>query len=261
MRDRQPPVDDLWPRALGIPAFGVAIPLLFDLYGPLTPSAPLWWAGQLLFVALAAVIWHGNRHLLFVTAGRFDWLERPWLRVGRLLLGIVAFTAPLTALVIAGWLRFALHSTVDSAVVRGVVAMNVVCVVFVAHVYETVLLLKARQGDVLRVANAERARAESELLALRRQIDPHFLFNCLNTLSALVQEDAGRALRFNQSLAAMLRYLLETGERVVVPLERELAFTRRYGELMALRFGDAFRLEIRGEAPALAVPPLSLIHI
>ncbi len=250
---------DLLARCVGIPAFGLAIPLLFDLYGSVPFASPAFFLGQVMFLSLSFALWQGNRWLLFATADRFDWLERPLQRVLRLLAGIVLFTVPLTVAVIAAWFHVGRGEVVDFSTIRGVALMNVVCVVFVAHVYETVLLLKARESDVVRIAKAERALLESELLALRRQIDPHFLFNCLNTLSALVEEDRERALQFNQSLAGMLRYLLETGERTLVPLEQELAFVEQYATLMSLRYGEAFRLERAGEpAPDSFVPPTSL---
>ncbi|MFT3712961.1 MAG: histidine kinase [Archangium sp.] len=261
MSEPHVPVDDFWPRAVGIPVFGVGIPLLFDLYGSVSFPSPRWFLGQVLFLALAFAVWHGNRYLLFATADRFDWLERPWRRVGRLLLGIVLFTAPLTVAVLAAWFLLGRGEVVEGAAraaVMNVVLMNVICVVFVAHVYETVLLLKARESDLVRVAKAEQARTESELLALRRQVDPHFLFNSLNTLSALLDEDPARAKKFNESLAAMLRYLLDTSERQQVTLREELEFVGRYAELMTMRFGDAFRLEVRGDLVDARLPPTSV---
>lgn len=254
------PLDDFWPRAICIPAFGIAIPLVFDLYGTLDLASPIAWLGQVLFLALAFSLWQGNRHLLFVTADRFDWLERPWLRVGRLVLGIVLFTAPLTIAVLAAWSHLRGQSSLEVNAFVGVVLTNVICVVFVAHVYETVLLVKQREADRLRVAEAERARVQSELLALRRQIDPHFLFNCLNTLGVLLAEDPARAQRFNASLAAMLRYLLDTSERQLVSATDELAFVRRYAELCALRFDDGFRLEVETHDgwDERALPPTSV---
>lgn len=252
------PIDDFWPRVIGIPTLGVVVPLAFDLWGPIPPGSPRFWLGLAIFVGLSLLLWQGNRALLFATAARFDWLERPWWRVGRLVLGIVLYTAPLSALTMAAWFAWGRQTAIDEGVVRGVVLTNVICVVFVAHVYETVLLLRARSDDAVKIADAERARAESELLALRRQIDPHFLFNCLNTLGALVREDSSRALAFNDALAAMLRYLLETSDRHLVPLSRELEFVSQYAALVALRFGEAFQLEVTGRSGSARVPPTSV---
>ncbi len=254
------PIDDFWARAVGIPAFGLGIPQLFGLYGPVSFPSPMWLFGQTLFLALAFALWQGNRYLLFVTAGRFDWLERPWRRVARLLLGIVLFTAPLTVAVLAAWSLVGRGVPLPLEAGRGVVLMNVICVVFVTHVYETVLLLKARQLDLLRLANAQRARAESELLALRRQVDPHFLFNCLNTLQSLLDDDVAKARHFNESLAAMLRYLLDSSERHLVTLAEELAFVDRYAQLLSIRFGEAFRFEVveGGASLQARLPPTSV---
>lgn len=252
-------VDDRWARVIGITAFGLAIPPAFDLFGPIAFGTSRFVLGQALFFALSFAIWHGNRFLLFRTATRFDWLERPWSRLLRLVGGIVLFTAPLTWVVISGWFRFIREVEAPPGTLVGVTLMNVICVVFVAHAYETVLLLKARESDALRLARAERARAEHELLALRRQVDPHFLFNSLNTLSALVDDDPLAARRYTEGLAAMLRYLLDTGDRHLVPVGDELAFLARWVELMRIRFGDAFRCEVTGApAPDTSVPPTAL---
>jgi hypothetical protein len=69
--------DDRPLMALGIPAFGIRIPWLTGLYGPLTPAQPRWWLGQLLFVTLAATVWLGNRWLLFKQREHFDWFSQP----------------------------------------------------------------------------------------------------------------------------------------------------------------------------------------
>jgi sensor histidine kinase YesM len=256
-------IDDRRARLLGIPAFGTAIPFAFDLYGDLGARDALAWLGAALFLALSFAIWHGNRWLLFRSRTARAWLDAPVRRVVLLVAGIVLFTAPLTVCTMLAWSWLSgVH--VD---VRAVALVNVICVVFVAHVYETVLLIKERESDVVRVEKTERARAEAELLALRRQVDPHFIFNCLNTLQHLIDEDPARAKRFNQDFAAMTRYLLATSDRRTVPLEDEIAFVRRYAALLAIRFGDAFTLEITDhrdassaplDAAATALPPTAL---
>ena len=68
-----------------------------------------------------------------------------------------------------------------------------ICVIFITHVYETVFLVKESESEMLRSEQLERARAEAELEALKNQIDPHFIFNSLNTLSHLIEETSGKS--------------------------------------------------------------------
>lgn len=255
-----PPVslDDRAVRLVGIPAFGVAIPILADLYGDVGPRVPHFWLGAVVFLALSFAIWQGNRWLLLRRRSSMDLIERPLRRVAFLVVGIVFFTAPLTIGVLSWW--SAIGAPLSFEQVGGVTLANVVCVVVVAHGYETVLLVKDRAHDIVNVERAERARVEAELLALRRQVDPHFLFNCLNTLQHLIDEDRGRARTFNQDLAAVLRYLLQTSDRHVVSLQEELEFLGRYAGLLRIRFGDAVAVEVRGTSSMerALLPPTSL---
>ena len=259
MPQKPPPIQDTTARLIGIPAFGVAIPFVTGLYGDLSASDARAWAGAALFVALSFSIWHGNRWLLLRGRTSLDWLVHPVRRVVLLAAGIVLYTAPLTVLCLMAWRAL---SGVDVTIeqVRTVALLNVICVVFVAHVYETVLLIKDRETDLVRVAQTERARAEAELLALRRQVDPHFIFNCLNTLQHLIDEDPARAKIFNQDFAAVTRYLLSTSDRLTVPLAEELSFVRSYGALLSLRFGAAFVVEVEDLGARLdaSLPPTAL---
>jgi len=76
-----------------------------------------------------------------------------------------------------------------------------ICVIFITHVYETAFLVKESESEIVRNEQLERAKAEAELEALKNQIDPHFIFNSLNTLSHLIEEKPLKARQFNDSLA------------------------------------------------------------
>ncbi len=255
------PFDDRPLMLAGSAAFGIAIPLLTGLYGPLTPAEGRWWAGFAGFVVLAFVIWWGNRWLLFKQREHLDWFRFPWRKLGLLVSANVLYTAPVTAAGLAAWFAFAGLPT-DAQALKVVVLTNVICVIFVTHAYETVFLIRERESDLLRVERLERMRAESELGALKAQIDPHFLFNSLNTLGHLVTHDERRAREFCDLLAEVYRYVLASRQRDLVPLAEELDFVRQYHRLLALRFGHAIRLEI-DPVPAPAdraarLPPLAL---
>jgi LytS/YehU family sensor histidine kinase len=141
-----------------------------------------------------------------------------------------------------------------------VVGPSIGCAVAVTYIYETGYLVKARARDALHVERLEHARAQAELDALRSYIDPHFLFNNLNTLSHLIADDPDRALAFNDSLAEVYRYILYNRGRDLVLLREELAFLRQYYLLLRLRFGPALVLEADGvqDVDRLLLPPISL---
>jgi len=103
---------------------------------------------------------------------------------------------------------------------------------------------------------------EAELRALRAQIDPHFLFNSLQSISALTTADPPAARRMCLLLADFLRETLALGARERIPLSSELALVRRFLAVEQVRFGDRLQVDIDAagaeacEVPALVLQPL-----
>lgn len=251
--------DDRLLMCAGSLAFGLSIPLLTDLYGPLGPADRAFWADAAGFVALAFAIWWGNRWLLFRQREHLNWFAQPLRKLMLLVSANVLYTAPLTAAALLAWFALA-GLPVDVNAIKLVVATNVICVLFVTHAYETMFLIRERESDMLRVERLERARVQGELAALKAQVDPHFLFNSLNTLGHLIERDAAHAREFCDLLADVYRYVLDSRQRDLVPLAEELAFVRRYHRLLALRFGDAVRLDVDAAVAATdaRIAPLAL---
>jgi sensor histidine kinase YesM len=79
---------------------------------------------------------------------------------------------------------------------------------------------------------------------LKAQINPHFLFNSLNSLSSLIAENPAQAERFTDEMSRVYRYLLRSSDQELVYLRDELDFIRSYGHLLKTRHGDGFRLHI-----------------
>jgi histidine kinase len=100
---------------------------------------------------------------------------------------------------------------------------------------------------------------EAELRSLRAQIDPHFLFNSLHSISALTTVDAAAARRMCLLLADFLRDSLALGSADRITVERELTLAERFLEIERVRFGDRLRIELAGAgAESCLVPPLLL---
>ncbi len=92
---------------------------------------------------------------------------------------------------------------------------------------------------------------------LKSQINPHFLFNSLNTLSTLIHIDAKRADRFTTQLSNIYRYVLETQDEDLVTVSEEFEFARKYAYLQSIRFNDSFSIEFqdyKGDDKPMMVP-------
>ncbi|MBV7537713.1 histidine kinase [Duganella sp. sic0402] len=101
-----------------------------------------------------------------------------------------------------------------------------------------VLSFHAMLEEKLRVERANASLREAQLLRLTQQMQPHFLFNALNTISSLMYSDVQRADAMLVQLSDVLRATLDVGERHLVPLETELRILRGYAALMGERFSD-----------------------
>jgi two-component system LytT family sensor kinase len=110
----------------------------------------------------------------------------------------------------------------------------------------------------LRLERLEHSFSEARLNALRMQLDPHFLFNALNTISSNVERDPKLTRRMIEHLGDLLRMSLESKGRQEVPLAEELAFLGHYLEIQKIRFGDQLRItmDISADVKYAAVPSM-----
>jgi len=115
----------------------------------------------------------------------------------------------------------------------------------------------------LRLERMERSFTEARLNALRMQLDPHFLFNALNTISSQVERDPKLTRRMIEHLGDLLRMSLESKDRQEVPLTEEMEFLAPYLAIQKIRFGEKLKIEIQIEpemqyasVPSLILQPL-----
>lgn len=248
-------------RLVGIPFFGAAIPNLTGLFGPLTWHDTLYWFGYLYFIGLSFLIWQGNRYLLFRTRKRFTWFDKPIEKLVLLFMNNIFYTTPLTIAWLCMWYNLAGFSGIKWDVILIVALVNVICVLFITHVYETVFMVKEQQNEQVKNSELQRAKAEAELAALKNQIDPHFMFNSLNTLTHLIKVDSTKALEFTENLAEVYRYILSQKDQTLVLLDDELDFTHKYTDLLHLRFGQALIIKKQFNGTAgkeFLIPPTSV---
>jgi LytS/YehU family sensor histidine kinase len=176
-------------------------------------------------------------------------------------LAISFYTIPISALLLVIWYKLFNAGIVNWDVITTTILMMMICVLFITHVYETVFLVREAESEKLKKEQLERARAEAELEALKNQIDPHFIFNSLNTLSHLIEKDPVKAKQFNDNLADVYRYILQNKARELVLLHEEMVFLNDYFSLLKIRFEQAIQLKISIDPDMYdqyLIPPISL---
>lgn len=102
--------------------------------------------------------------------------------------------------------------------------------------------------------------ANAQFESLKNQLDPHFLFNSLNVLSSLIDENPNQAQHFTAAMSKIYRYVLEQKDKELVTVEEELDFARTYCDLLKTRFEDSvnFEFNVSESVSKLYVVPLSL---
>src|ERR1700735_1930563 len=126
--------------------------------------------------------------------------------------------------------------------------------------YYIVISVEASRDAEARVMKASVLARDAELKALKAQVNPHFLFNSLNSISALTSSDPAKAREMCILLGDFLRRTLGLGEKAAIPLEEELSLIRAFLAVEKVRFGDRIQMEenIDKDCKNLLIPPLLL---
>jgi two-component system, LytTR family, sensor kinase len=164
------------------------------------------------------------------------------------LIGVCIVGIPLLAL---GGSLAGRHFTVKSALQEGLFTFLIYAVVLTILVAITqVRVVNERTARALRLeADLTKLRVE----ALQRQIHPHFIFNTLNAIGAIMQTNVPAAEEMIAALAALLRTATDKSNRPVVPLREELTLLDRYALIMKMRYGDRLNVSISAEPRALEI--------
>lgn len=252
--------------ALIIPAVAVLIVLLFLSIGHARISE----TGSRLIGALIYSILIGGPSAILLTWISFRWSARlgkvillPQVLVLFLAATLGSFAAALVCqwigLVRPGTFLYEFRGSYPFAImITLVVGMSITTYQTLRHrLQSAVLELRSRQVEQER---AYKLLAEARLSSLESRLHPHFLFNTLNSIAALIPGDPQRAEDTVGKLASLLRFSLASSSTGLVPLVQELKFVRDYLEIESTRFGSRLRYEIDIPEALLEVktPPMAL---
>lgn len=140
------------------------------------------------------------------------------------------------------------------------IGTSVIFVTAEAALYEMVFYIEKWHQSELEAKELKKMNLQMQYDSLKVQIQPHFLFNTLNTLIGLMKMDVPRAIHFTEEMAYVYRYLLEANERQLISLAEEMRFTRAYFFMLKTRYSEGLHLDALDveEMEEYSLPPLSL---
>ncbi|HZZ18087.1 MAG TPA: histidine kinase [Opitutaceae bacterium] len=215
----------------------------------------------IMFVAVGLLLTHVLRPFM----KKRQWKQLGWRQLLPRLLAASVSMSLIWVTFITGWVHVVLREpwsknpspvvlvTIDTFFIS-IVFFGWMCMYFFYHLFDR---LNRSEIDRFQLMTSVK---EAELRALKSQVNPHFIFNSLNSLRALIDEDPERARRAVTQLANLLRYSLQSGQLETVPFEDELEVVNDYLALEQVRHEERLRLrlDIGTDTLRLPIPPMLL---
>jgi len=210
-------------------------------------------------LVVTTVLWLGNRVLWWTMYQRLPRADQSGRRQWLLAASSLLYTALATTLLLYG-LSLLGHFRMSPRNMLIEISIDLIPTLIILLIYESTNFFQQWETNLRRADQLARAAAQAQLNALQSQLDPHFLFNNLNTLAALIEPGNAPAQQFVEQLADVYRYVLLAQGRATVPLAEELAFVETYLALHKARFRENVVVKIAVGPAALArrVAPLSV---
>lgn len=157
-------------------------------------------------------------------------------------------------------IRRIFHPNVSFFLVILFLFLGLVLAIIQLSVYEGLYYYALLRKSEKEKDSLEKANYQSQLDALKQQVNPHFLFNCINTVSSLVDIDPPRANKFLAEMSRVYRYLLQANNEELVTVEKELEFISSYFHLLKTRFNEGLCLnvEVAEQDKKCLIPPITL---
>jgi hypothetical protein len=223
-----------------------------------TPFGLGWLAAYVVSLTFTVALWVGNVYLWQRSVARWPQPAATARRLWVMAAASLTYTF-LTTVVLGAGFAAVLSWPWSLAKALPETGLNLVSTLVVLLIYETRHTFEQLEANMHRANLLAQAQTQAQLDALARQLDPHFLFNSLNTLAALIEPTNEAAQQYVEGLADLYRYVLLSRDRPTVPLADELALVRTYVALQQVRFRGKVLVEYRIDPAALArhVAPLS----
>src|SRR5579871_373014 len=257
------PLNDRAVKLFCIPVLGFLIPNVTGLIDNRKYNFAELVVSYFYFIFIAFIVWEGNVRLMYFIKKKFAWQNGQYYKIiASLFFANIVYSGFVSLSMLYLWKQYSKETYPDTGEpVINTTLVIIIAATFITNIYEMVFLNDEREYNLSRVEQLNIAKAQAELEALKNQIDPHFIFNSLNTLSFLITRDPKSARLYNDTLARVYRYILSNKERDLVLLREEIEFISNYFYLLKIRFAEAISMSIEItdlSAENFLIPPISL---
>lgn len=256
--------DDRLVMMVAIPLLAFLIPVVF-FSCRFNREPLLTWEKYLATLLITTIIWLGNRVIMIRSRRHYpdfkDVRKRLWVQSG-LMLAFTLISNNILGIIFDPIFNeeFAGVQFSNADKIIGSNAATLFCTIMVIAIYESIYFMNELRTSVQAQESLKRESLDAQLDALKTQVNPHFLFNNLNTLASVIPEDPAKAVAFVQQLSKLYRHILEVKDETSIPLREELDVLRAYVFLLKTRFGDNLEVNIKvpDEKLEQKIAPLSL---
>lgn len=248
---------------IGIITLSLVMPILLDLDDLHKTSGLGYWSHQvpesILFVS---GFWLVYRHLIILSRKYFPSTDDAKKRLFFLLLTVL-LSAPILKTILGACSDLFLtlineHNHIMPGHLTLLVNIYLPSLTIIS-IYEAIYYFFSYQQALIDREKLETQHYETQLTNLRNQINPHFLFNSLNTLMNLIPTDPDRATQYLSKLSKFYRYAVSERDDKLIPLSKEIEFAHLYADLLEERFHNALDVNINvPQAQGFLIPPLTL---
>jgi sensor histidine kinase YesM len=252
-------IKDALLKVIFIPLLGVGLPVIAGIISYDRYSTAELIGANLFFIFTSLVIWSGCNWIHIKLRPLYAPVSRMFLRIVTVCFVSALYGACTGGLSSFTWIKLS-RETFNWAGVYKFTAVCVAAVIIFTLVYEILFLSKERELDNKIVDQLDRERSQAELQALNNEMDPHFIFNSLNTLNHLILNNPRQAHLFNNKLAQVYKYFLINKTRELISLKDEMEFIDNYFFLLQIRHDDKLQLqvELNEEATKAMIPPCAV---
>ena len=222
------------------------------------------WDKFLTTLAITIPLWAGDRWIMIWSRGKYPLFKDVRKRLIHQSVSMFLFTIIGDNLV--GWImddfifkdNYGGHFKTNTLISSNSAA--IFCTIMIIAIYESIYFMNELKKSVVEKETLKSESLKAQLDALKTQVNPHFLFNNLNTLTALIPNTPKQAIEFVQQLSKVYRHILEIQDEKSIPLKDELDVLKAYGFLLKTRFGNNLDIDIDVPEEKLQqrIVPLSL---